>query len=334
VVNDPHNTVNSSSAADAVTPAEADRRPPLMADQHPPGDETHPDAARPGGSGDPELGGPPRDPSLPGDHASHGAGAPPDGSEISPTPTAGSNPDQPRSDDPGPPRGKDEVGEVDEGDEVDEVVEVNEVDVDDDDDQESLEDVQPLEEIHEEPLDDSQDKQWYILKVQVNREDSIRDALMRRVKIAGLEDYFGDIIVPTEDVVEFTKTGRKRIVKRKLYPGYILVYMAINDDTWFLVRETPGIGDFTGSAGKPTPMLAHEVERILRKGEKKEDVEGPRVDIPFEVGDRVRVKDGNFQNFEGDVEPVDESNGRVTVMISIFNRSTPVEFEHWQIEKM
>jgi transcriptional antiterminator NusG len=225
------------------------------------------------------------------------------------------------------------VGEVDSDTERASVAPIEGQDEDEEEDDD--EDVEPLELIEEEDEPDEDiSKDWYILKVQVNREDSIRDALIRRVKIEGLEEYFGEIIVPTEDVVEFTKTGRKRIVKRKLYPGYIVVYMSINDDTWFLVRETPGIGDFTGSAGKPTPMLDHEVERILRKSEASEDEEGPRVDIPFEVGDHVRVKDGNFQNFEGDVDSVDESNGRVTVMINIFGRSTPVEFEHWQIEKV
>ena len=96
---------------------------------------------------------------------------------------------------------------------------------------------------------------WYILKVQTNREESIADALQRKIAIEGLDQYFGEIIVPTEKVTEF-KAGKKKVVKRKLYPGYIVVHMAINDDTWFVVRETPGIGDFTGSGGKPTPMLA------------------------------------------------------------------------------
>ncbi|HAA70052.1 MAG TPA: transcription termination/antitermination factor NusG, partial [Planctomycetaceae bacterium] len=106
-----------------------------------------------------------------------------------------------------------------------------------------------------EPEDEDENrKQWYILKVQVNREDSIRQALQRRYLRDGLEEYFGDVVVPTEDVAEFTKSGKRRIVKRKLYPGYIMVHMAINDDTWFVVRETPGIGDFTGSGGRPTPM--------------------------------------------------------------------------------
>jgi len=195
----------------------------------------------------------------------------------------------------------------------------------------------PIEEIIEEETDGSdQPKQWYILKVQVNREDSIRDALARRVKIEGLDEFFGDIIVPTEDVVEFTKSGKRKVVKRKLYPGYILVHMVINDDSWFLVRETPGIGDFTGSAGKPTPMEMHEVERILQLTNPvvEDEDDKPRVNIPFVVGDRVRVKEGNFENFEGAVDGLDESNGRVIVMINIFGRQVPAEFEHWQIEKV
>ena len=196
-----------------------------------------------------------------------------------------------------------------------------------------LEEAKPIELIQEPAASDEIKKNWYILKVQVNREESIRDALQRRIKIEGLEKYFGDIIVPTEDIAEFTKTGKRRIVKRKLYPGYLMVNMAITEDTWFLVRETPGIGDFTGSAGNPTPMDPQEVERILRLGVDEESGE-PHVKtaIPFKSGDRVRVKEGYFQNFEGDVESVDEANGRVTVMINIFGRSTPVELEHWQIE--
>lgn len=185
------------------------------------------------------------------------------------------------------------------------------------------------------PEEEEPDPCWYILKVQVNREDSIKDALLRRVKLEGLERYFLDVVVPTEDVAEFTKTGKRRVVKRKLYPGYIMVNMIVTDDTWFLVRETPGIGDFTGSAGKPTPMDPRDVERILNLGRPEEEGETQvRTAIPFKVGDRVRVKEGYFQNFEGDVESIDEANGRVTVMINIFGRSTPVELEHWQIENV
>jgi transcriptional antiterminator NusG len=176
----------------------------------------------------------------------------------------------------------------------------------------------------------SENLNWYILKVQSNREESIREGLQRRVKIAGLDKFFGDVIVPTEMVTEF-KGGKKRVVKRKLYPGYLVVHMEINEETWFLVRETPGIGDFTGASGRPTPMLPHEIARIIARQEEKSE-EAPKLKISFNTGDRVKINEGTFENFEGEVDSIDQTNGRVTVMINIFGRSTPVELEYWQIE--
>lgn len=197
-------------------------------------------------------------------------------------------------------------------------------------------DAAPIEESTPDGEEESEesDRRWYILKVQSNREKSICDGLQRRVKVAGLDDHFGEIIVPTEDVAEF-KNGKRRVVKRKLYPGYIVVNMTLNDETWFVVRETPGIGDFTGAAGTPTPMLPEEVDRIVRAANPEEEgTEQIKTAIPFKLGDRVRIKEGTFENFEGDVEGIDEANGRVTVTINIFGRSTPVELEHWQIESV
>jgi transcription termination/antitermination protein NusG len=192
---------------------------------------------------------------------------------------------------------------------------------------------QPVEMAGEDAGIDASAAEWYILKVQVNREDSIKDGLLRRVKMHGMEAYFHEVIVPTEDVAEFTKTGKRRVVKRKIYPGYILVKMVVTDETWSLVRETSGIGDFTGAGGKPTPMDPKDVEKILRTVKVPDETDSQvRTAIPFKVGDRVRVKEGYFQNFEGDIDSVDEVNGHVTVMINIFGRSTPVELQHWQIE--
>ena len=173
---------------------------------------------------------------------------------------------------------------------------------------------------------------WYILKVQSNREKSITAALRRKIAVEGLDQYFGDVVVPMEKVTEF-KAGKKKIVERKLYPGYIVVHMHINDDTWFAVRETSGIGDFTGSGGKPTPMLPHEVARIIQTEEEVEE-ESPKLNISFKLGDRVKVKEGTFESFEGEVNSIDEQSGRVTVMINIFGRSTPVELEYWQAEQV
>lgn len=206
------------------------------------------------------------------------------------------------------------------------------------DEDEADENASPLEEFVDEPVqaEDDSEMKWYILKVQVNREGSICDALQRRVKMAGMDSMFGEILVPTEDVREFTKSGRQRIVKRKLYPGYIVVRMVINDDSWFLVRETSGIGDFTGAVGKPAPLEESEVERIVASAKVSEEIDGGeesiKVQFPYKTGDRVRVKEGYFQNHEGEVSAIDERNGRITVMINIFGRPNPVELDHWHVE--
>jgi transcriptional antiterminator NusG len=183
--------------------------------------------------------------------------------------------------------------------------------------------------------DDEPKMFWYILKVAFNREDSIADSLRKRVKMEGMPEFFGEIVVPAEDVATFTRDGKRRISKRKLLPGYIMVNMTINDDTWFLVRETNGISDFTGAAGKPMPMEASDIERFITRPQVDEEEEAPiKIGIPFKIGDRVRVKEGNFENQEGDVDTVDEANGRVTVIINIFGRSVPMELDHWQIEPL
>ncbi len=185
------------------------------------------------------------------------------------------------------------------------------------------------------PVDEEAKMDWYILKVAFNREDSIADTLRKRVKMEGMAEFFGEIVVPTEDVATFTRDGKRRISKRKLLPGYIMVNMIINDDTWFLVRETNGISDFTGAAGKPMPMESSDVQRFIQRPDEEDEEEVTiKTAIPFKVGDRVRVKEGNFENQEGDVDSVDEANGRITVIINIFGRSVPMELDHWQVEPL
>ena len=170
---------------------------------------------------------------------------------------------------------------------------------------------------------------WYVLKVQSNRERSIRESLVRRIKREGLEGYFGEVIIPTEKVVD-TKGGKKRVTERKLFPGYIMVQMELNDETWYLVRDTSGVGDFTGSAGKPIPMQEHEIARMLGKEQEQEVT--PSIKIEFSRGDIVKIKEGTFESFEGTIEEIDQSSGKITVLIEIFNRTTPVELEYWQVE--
>ena len=176
--------------------------------------------------------------------------------------------------------------------------------------------------------------EWYILKVQTNREDSISKSIQRYARIAGLDKYFGQIVVPTETVTE-VKGGKRKVKKQKLYPGYVVIQMEINQDTWYLVRQTNGVGDFAGSRDKsnrPLPMLPEEVEKILALTQEKATEETPTLKINFKVDDNVKVIEGNFESYEGKVSSIDATSGRVTVMINIFGRSTPVELEYWQIE--
>ncbi len=172
---------------------------------------------------------------------------------------------------------------------------------------------------------------WYVLKVQSNREKSIKENLQRRINRENLQEQFGQIVIPMEKIVE-NKAGQKKVSERKLYPGYIMIQMKLNDETWFLVRETTGVGDFTGAAGKPIPMQEHEIQRMLGQEVHKTEVAAPKIKIEFTAGDRVKIREGTFENFEGSVETVDEATGKVNVLIEIFGRSVPILLEYWQVE--
>jgi transcriptional antiterminator NusG len=184
---------------------------------------------------------------------------------------------------------------------------------------------------------DGSGMEWYILKVSTNRETSVCDNLKRSIRIAGMDAFFEDILVPTEEVRTFTRAGKQRIVKQRLYPGYVIVKMKVTDESWSLVREVPGVS-FTGASGSPVPLPPEDVARIIAisRPEAVEDGEevAIRAAIPFKLEDRVRVKEGYFQNYEGEVSNVDERNGKVTVLINIFGRPNPVELDHWHLEKV
>ena len=173
---------------------------------------------------------------------------------------------------------------------------------------------------------------WYVLKVQSNREKSIRDTLLRRIRQEALEESFGEIVIPTEKIVE-TKSGKKRVVEQKLYPGYLMVRMILDDDTWYLVRTTPGVGDFTGAAGKPIPMQEHEIQKMLGR-EQQQKEEPVKVKVDFQSGEMVKINEGSFEGFEGSIESVDEADGKVSVLIQIFGRPTPVVLGYWQVERV
>jgi len=177
--------------------------------------------------------------------------------------------------------------------------------------------------------------QWYVLKVQTNRERSIKENSLRHIKMQGMEEYFEEILIPTEKVVE-TKGGKRKVREQKLYPGYMMIRMRLTDESWHLVRSTNGVGDFTGAAGKPVAMQPDEVQRLFGATETPGEEEDEKVQVKFSVnaGDTVKVKEGAFESFEGRVDTLDGATGKVKVMIEIFGRSTEVELDHWQVEKL
>ena len=171
---------------------------------------------------------------------------------------------------------------------------------------------------------------WYVVKVQSGREESIREAIERRVKIEGLQEYFGQIIVPTEKVTEM-RNGKRVVKERKLYPGYLMVNLEFNDRMLYLFRETSGVGDFVGGGinKPPPPMMDHEVARM--KGQRGEAVPvEPK--SKFDKGDKVKVKDGTFAGMEGEVKELLEGKGAIRVELTIFGRPVPVELEYWQVD--
>jgi transcriptional antiterminator NusG len=193
-----------------------------------------------------------------------------------------------------------------------------------------MSDAVPPEEAASQPVSDP-NLRWYVVRVQSGREESVKDGLLRRVNAAGLQPKITNVIVPTEKVTEI-RSGRKTVREKKLYPGYIMIQMLQDKDAWFLVRETPGIGDFLGLK-EPIPMAEHEVNKMLVEQTGAEE-EKPRIKIDFQKGDTVRVKEGAFENFDGIVEEINSQKGLVGITITIFGRATRVELEYWQVEKV
>ncbi len=180
---------------------------------------------------------------------------------------------------------------------------------------------------------------WYVVRVHTGQEDKIRERMVRRVKADNLEDRIPQVLVPVERVTE-VKAGKKRVVNRKIYPGYLLIQVDLGDPekeqtdedkaVWFALHETPGFGDFVGGGEHPTPMSADEVENILSRMEDSESQ--PRMAVKIRPGDMVRIKEGPFEGFDGSVEEVLDSKGLLRISVTIFGRATSVEIEHWQVE--
>jgi transcriptional antiterminator NusG len=178
---------------------------------------------------------------------------------------------------------------------------------------------------------------WYVLRVAANKEEQVKEALSQKVQREGLDTVVGRIEVPVEQIKRI-RSGRQTVHKRKLYPGYVFMEVEPTDDgrvpekAWFVIKETSGVGDFIGTEGVPTPMRDTDVAKMLLEAEKPE--EAPSIKVEFKKGDLIKIREGAFENFEGVVESIDEERGIVKVIVTIFGRSTPLDIEYWQIEKL
>ncbi|ETI69275.1 MULTISPECIES: transcription termination/antitermination protein NusG [Neobacillus] len=176
------------------------------------------------------------------------------------------------------------------------------------------------------------EKNWYVVHTYSGYENKVKANLEKRVESMGMSDKIFRVVVPEEEETDF-KNGKKKVVKRKVFPGYVLVEIVMTDDSWYVVRNTPGVTGFVGSAGsgsKPTPLLPEEVVMIL----KRMGVEEKRVDVNYELGETVRVKEGPFANFTGSIEELDKDRSKLKVLVNMFGRDTPVELDFTQIEKL
>lgn len=179
--------------------------------------------------------------------------------------------------------------------------------------------------------------QWYVLRVAANKEMHVRNALERKVQEEGITECIGRIEVPRETVKRI-RAGKQTVHKRKLYPGYVFMEMEATEDgrvpeeAWFLIKGTSGVGDFIGTEGMPTPMRDTDVAKMLMEAEKPEQT--PSIKVEFSKGDHIKIREGAFENFEGTVDSIDAERGIVKVIVTIFGRSTPLDIEYWQIEKV
>ena len=174
-------------------------------------------------------------------------------------------------------------------------------------------------------------KQWYIVHTYSGFEKKVAESLQQRVQAYGLQDEIGDVLIPTEDVVEM-RGGRKVVTSKRFFPGYILVEMAMSDNVWHIVRNTPKVTGFVGAGSKPTPLTREEVDQIL--SQVRDSAERPKPKYTFDKGDQVRINEGPFTSFSGTVDEVNVDKNTLRVLVTIFGRSTPVELDFLQVEKL
>jgi transcriptional antiterminator NusG len=169
---------------------------------------------------------------------------------------------------------------------------------------------------------------WYVVHCYSGYENKVRHNLEQRIETMGMKDKIFDVVVPTEEEIE-VKEGKRRTVERRVFPGYILVNMIMSEESWYVVRNTPGVTGFVGMGNQPTPLRPEEVAQIIKRME----AEAPRIKVTFKPGERVRIVDGPFNDFRGTVSEIDMERAKVRVMVNFFGRETPIELDFLQVEK-
>lgn len=173
------------------------------------------------------------------------------------------------------------------------------------------------------------DRRWYVIHTYSGYENKVKQNLLHRIETMEMRDQIFNVIVPTEEEIEI-KNGQRRTVQKKVFPGYVLVQMKMNDNSWYVVRNTPGVTSFVGHGNKPTPLEESEVKAILRQMEQ----EAPKVKVSYQVGQAVKITDGPFTDFEGVVDAIDHERGRVRVLVSFFGREAPIELDFLQVTRL
>ena len=184
-------------------------------------------------------------------------------------------------------------------------------------------------EVEEEPAAEAEGRAWYVVHSYSGYENKVKTNLEQRIESMGMQDKIFQVVVPTEEEIE-VRDGQRRTTEKKIFPGYILVEMLMTDDSWYAVRNTPGVTGFVGMGKKPTPLRPEEVQRIMKRMEE----EAPKIKVTFRPGQRIRIIDGPFTDFVGSVDDIDMDKSRVRVLVAFFGRDTPVELDFLQVEKM
>jgi transcriptional antiterminator NusG len=180
----------------------------------------------------------------------------------------------------------------------------------------------------EDETDGENNRLWYVVHCYSGQENKVRHAIEQRIETMGMQDKIFDVVVPTEEEIE-VREGKRRTIERRVFPGYILVQMVMDEDSWYVVRNTPGVTGFVGMGNEPTPLRPEEVAQIMRRME----AEAPKIKVTFKPGQKVRIIDGPFNEFIGTVGDIDMEKAKVRVLVSFFGRETPVELDFLQVEK-